>query len=152
MAARRRPSPLSGEWLRLRWVRRAREIAGGSAAAYGGGDGRTARVTGGGEGWVYIPGRCRAGHIYRAVLGPSPWADLPAQARHGPRAGPARARRLPGRATGRPAGRPEMDMYSHITTWQCKACTSSPCPIGPGEPGPRPGQSSLISTSCGPHH
>jgi len=102
MAARRRPSPLSGEWLRLRWsvgeARRAREIAGGSAAACGGGDGRMARVTGGGEGWVYIPGRCRAGHIYRAVLGPSPWADQPAQARHGPRAGPARARRLPCRA------------------------------------------------------
>ena len=76
-------------------ARRAREIAGGSVAAYGGGDGRMARVTGGGEGWVYIPGRCRAGHIYRAVLGPSPWAGLPAQARHGPRAGPARARRLP---------------------------------------------------------
>jgi len=74
-------------------ARRAREIAGGSVAAYGGGDGRMARVTGGVE--VYIPGRCRAGHIYRAVLGPSPWADQPAQARHGPRAGPARARRLP---------------------------------------------------------
>ena len=40
-------------------------------------------------------GPMRAGHIYRAVLGPSPWAGLPAQARHGPRAGPARARRLP---------------------------------------------------------
>ena len=109
MAARRRPSPLSGEWLRLRWsvgeARRAREIAGGSAAACGGGDGRMARVTGGGEGWVLlIPGRCRAGHIYRAVLGPSPWAGLPAQARHGPRAGPARARRLPCRAVPRRAG------------------------------------------------
>ena len=126
MAARRRPSPLSGEWLRLRWsvgeARRAREIAGGSAAAYGGGDGRTARVTGGGEGW----------YIYRADAGPATFTG-PCSGRHrGPtswpkhgtdlvpgrhghaacRAGPCSGRASPCRATGRPAGRPEMDMYS----------------------------------------
>ena len=77
-------------------ARRARETAGGSAA--GEGMAEWLGLRGEGEGWVYIPGRCRAGHIYRAVLGPSPWADQPAQARHGPRAGPARARRLPCRA------------------------------------------------------
>jgi len=127
MAARRRPSPLSGEWLRLRWsvgeARRAREIAGGSAAACGGGDGRMARVTGGGEGWVFL---------YRADAGPATFTG-PCSGRHrGPtcrpkhgtdlvpgrhghaacRAGPCSGRASPCRATGRPAGRPEMDMYN----------------------------------------
>ena len=100
MAARRRPSPLSGEWLRLRWVRRGERGRLRAALLRPTGEGMAVAerlgLRGEGRGGVvYIPGRCRAGHIYRAVLGPSPWAGLPAQARHGPRAGPARARRLP---------------------------------------------------------
>ena len=107
MAARRRPSPLSGEWLRLRWsvgeARRAREIAGGSAAAYGGGDGRrrTARVTGGGEGWggiytgpmpgrPHLPGRARA-----VTVG---WPAGPSTARTSCRAGTGTPPAVPGRA------------------------------------------------------
>ena len=129
MAARRRPSPLSGEWLRLRWsvgeARRAREIAGGSAAACGGGDGRMARVTGG-EG--------RGGYIYRADAGPATFTGpcsgrhrgLACRPKHGTDLVPGRhghaacrartcsGRASPCRATGRPAGRPEMDMYSGI--------------------------------------
>ena len=77
-------------------ARRAREIAGGSAAAYGGGDGRrrTARVTGGGEGW---------GGIY---TGPMPgWPHLPGRARAvtvGRPAGPSTARTSCRAGTGTP--------------------------------------------------
>ena len=165
MAARRRPSPLSGEWLRLRWVRRGER-----------GRLRAALLRPAGEGmaeWLGLRGEGRGGcFLYRADAGPATFTGpcsgrhrgLACRPKHGTdlvpgrhghaacRARPCSGRASPCRATGRPAGRPEMDMYSHITTWQCKACTSSPCPIGPGEPGPRPGQSSLISTSCGPHH
>ena len=129
MAARRRPSPLSGEWLRLRWsvgeARRAREIAGGSAAACGGGDGRMARVTGGGEGWVLlIPGRCGpatftgpcSGRHRGLACRPKHGTDLvPGRHEHAAcRAGPCSGRASPCWATGRPAGRPEMDMYNSM--------------------------------------
>jgi len=80
-----------------------------------------ARVTGGGEGW----------YIYRADAGPATFTG-PCSGRHrGPtcrpkhgtdlvpgwhghatcRTGPCSGRASPCRATGRPAGRPEMDMY-----------------------------------------
>jgi len=138
MAARRRPSPLSGEWLRLRWsvgdARRAREIAGGSAATCGGGDGRMARVTGGGEGWVFLyradagpatfTGPCSGRHRGLACR-PKHGTDL-VPGRHGHaacRARPCSGRASPCRAMGRPAGRPEMDMYTCTYAPPC-ACLS----------------------------
>ena len=104
MAARRRPSPLSGEWLRLRWsvgeARRAREIAGGSAAACGGGDGRMARVTGGrGRVGIYtgpMPGRPHLPGRARAVT--VGWPAGPSTARSSCRAGTGTPPAVPGRA------------------------------------------------------
>ena len=118
MAARRRPSPLSGEWLRLRWsvgeARRARETAGGSAAGEGMAE------------WLGLRGEGRGGcFLYRADAGPATFTGpcsgrhrgLACRPKHGTdlvpgRHGHAACRASPCRATGRPAGRPEMDMYN----------------------------------------
>ena len=102
-------------------ARRARETAGGSAAGEGMAEWLGLR---GGEG--------RGGYIYRADAGPATFTG-PCSGRHrGPtcrpkhgtdlvpgryghtacRVGPCSGRASPCRATGRPAGQPEMDMYS----------------------------------------
>ena len=87
-----------GKWLGLRWARRLRCGGGRRGMKW------LARVTVGKRGprRLYTPGRCtgpsRAGHLYRAVPVLAPWAGLAAQARHGPRAGPAWACLLTGRA------------------------------------------------------
>ena len=82
-----------------------------------------ARVTGGGEGWVFL---------YRADAGPATFTGpcsgrqcgLACRPKHGTdlvpgrhghaacRARPCSGRASPCRATGPPAGRPEMDMYT----------------------------------------
>ena len=125
-------------------ARRAREIAGGSAAACGGGDGRMARVTGGGEGWVFLyradagpatfTGPCSGRHRGLACR-PKHGTDL-VPGRHGHaacRARPCSGRASPCRATGRPAGRPEMDMYTPLSPDRPHlACGQSACSSLPG--------------------
>ena len=107
MAARRRPSPLSGEWLRLRWsvgeARRARETAGGSAAGEGMAEwlglrgGGVGIYTGPMPGRPHLPGRARAVTVGRPA-GPST-AQTSCQAGTGtPPAVPGHARAVPRRA------------------------------------------------------
>jgi len=108
MAARRRPSPLSGEWLRLRWVRRGergrlraallRPTGEGMAERLGlRGEGRGGIYTGPMPGRPHLPGRARAVTVGRTA-GPST-ARTSCRAGTGtPPAVPGRARAVPRRA------------------------------------------------------
>ena len=108
MAARRRPSPLSGEWLRLRWVRRGergrwraallRPTGEGMAERLGlRGEGRGGIYTGPMPGRPHLPGRARAVTVGRPA-GPST-ARTSCRAGTGtPPAVPRRAQAVPRRA------------------------------------------------------
>ena len=89
---------------------------------------RAALLRPAGEGmaeWLGLRGEGRGGYIYRADAGPATFTGpcsgrhrgLACRPKHGTdlvpgRHGHAACRASPCRATGRPAGRPEMDMYS----------------------------------------